>query len=435
MRFAAAAFVFLALTAAAFADDPLGRKPGYTARELSPFPNAQSITKRIWLPGLDDGYVPQGVTFQAGALFISSYRSTDPKRDRGSCRVFAVDPETGIVLSQLDLPPQCGHAGGIARGPGGNIVVADSRHIFEIEVSRRERGKLLRVVRAAALTGKLKGSFAAGEAEGLWLGAYERSGEPKFYLIPWTKLRQSKLSEVDASEAVPLPLLAQGAAFDGKGDLWITRSGSRFGELMKLDRKTGAVLVRHAMPIGIEDISFEPGGALWSLSEAGSQRWNAWSAFYPLAFGIDVDRLKCNCAPVQRTPRRRSGRPVASIDESRLDFVRSATKARHFHAHSDLTYVRHLIRGHVRERRCADSEMHVVTDAEAEGRSHPVCTTRPDIHEYRPKQLPECPADPLRLSITNVASWRDMRTRQSQHHFVRCQRSAVRKFSLEHFES
>ncbi len=252
----------------------------------------QAITKRIWLPGLDDGYVPQGVTFQAGVLFISSYRSTDPKQDRGPCRVFAVDPETGGALSQIDLPPQCGHAGGIARGPGGNIVVADSRHIFEIEVSVRERGKLLRVVRVTALTGKLKGSFAAGTADGLWLGAYERSGDPKLYLIAWAKLRQPKLSEADAGEALPLPLLAQGAAFDGKGDLWITRSGSRFGELAKLDRKSGAVLARHAMPIGIEDISFEPGGALWSLSEAGSRRWNAWSAFYPLAFRIDVDRLR-----------------------------------------------------------------------------------------------------------------------------------------------
>ncbi len=292
MRFAAAGFVLLGLTAGAFADGPLGAKPGYTARELSPLPNAQAITKRIWVPGLDDGYVPQGMTFQAGVLFISSYRSTDTKQDRGPCRVFAVDPETGRVLSHLDLPPQCGHAGGIARAPQGNIVVADSRHALEIEVSGLERGKLLRVVRAAGLTGKLKGSFAAGTAEGLWLGAYERSGDPKLYLVPWAKLRQEKLSEADASEAVSLPLLAQGAAFDGKGDLWITRSGSRFGELVKLDRKSGTVLARHAMPIGIEDISFEPGGALWSLSEAGSQRWNAWSAFYPLAFRIDVDRLK-----------------------------------------------------------------------------------------------------------------------------------------------
>ena len=156
MRFAALAFAVLGTAGIVVADAPLGKKPAYTDRELSPFPNAQAITKRIWVPGLDDGYVPQGVTFQAGVLFISSYRSTDPKQDRGPCRVFAVDPETGIVLSQIDLPSQCGHA----------------------------------------------------------------------------------------------------------------------------------------MPIGIEDISFEPGGALWSLSEAGSRRWNAWSAFYPLALRIDVSLLR-----------------------------------------------------------------------------------------------------------------------------------------------
>jgi len=292
MRTVAILFAFLALASAAQAQDVLGKRPAYTDRELTKFPNADAITAKIWLPGLDEGYVPQGVTFQGGVLYVSSYRSTDQKQDRGPCRVFALDPATGSVLSQLDLPSQCGHAGGIARGPNGNIVVADTRHVFEIGLSRNERGKMTGVVRSAALSGKLKGSFAAGTTDGLWLGAYERSGEPKLYRISWANLSQVKLSEADADEAIPLPLLAQGAAFDPAGGLWVTRSGSRFGELAKLDRKSGEVLARFAMPIGMEDISFEPGGALWSLSEAGSQRWNTWSAFYPLAFRIDVTRLK-----------------------------------------------------------------------------------------------------------------------------------------------
>ncbi|MBK8008744.1 MAG: hypothetical protein IPK23_10180 [Rhizobiales bacterium] len=70
------------------------------------------------------------------------------------------------------------------------------------------------------------------------------------------------------------------------------RSGSTLGELVKLDRKSGAVLARFDMPIGGEGISFEPNGALWTLSEAGSQRWSHWKGFYPLAFRFDMNLLK-----------------------------------------------------------------------------------------------------------------------------------------------
>jgi len=205
---------------------------------------------------------------------------------------FMIEPETGRALAHLDLPAQCGHAGGLTKDPRGNIIVADTRHLFEIEMTKEKPEDFGRVLRVIALSGKLKGSFAASTSDGIWLGAYEREGEPTLFKIPWGALRQPKISEAQATEAIALPLNAQGAAFDASDDLWVTRSGSKFGELLKLDRKSGAVLSRHDMPIGIEDVSYEPGGALWSLSEAGSKRWNAWPAFYPLAFRIDVKLLK-----------------------------------------------------------------------------------------------------------------------------------------------
>lgn len=292
MRIATSAFAFLLLTGFAIAEGPLGKQPAYTSRQLSPLPNGQAVTRKFWLPGLEEGYVPQGVTFLNGRLFVSSYLSADPKQDRGPCRLFMIEPETGRVLSRLDLPAQCGHAGGLTKGQRGNIIVADTRHLFEIEITKQKPDEFGRVLRVIALVGKLKGSFAASTSDAIWLGAYEREGEPKLFKIPWAALQQPKISEAQATEAVALPLNAQGAAFDASNDLWVTRSGSKFGELLKLDRKSGAVLLRYEMPIGVEDISFEPGGALWSLSEAGSKRWNAWSAFYPLAFRVDVKLLK-----------------------------------------------------------------------------------------------------------------------------------------------
>lgn len=70
------------------------------------------------------------------------------------------------------------------------------------------------------------------------------------------------------------------------------RSGSMFGELVKLERRSGVMVARFAMPVGAEGISFAPDGTLWTLSEAGSQRWNDWAAFYPLAFRFDPALLK-----------------------------------------------------------------------------------------------------------------------------------------------
>jgi hypothetical protein len=87
-------------------------------------------------------------------------------------------------------------------------------------------------------------------------------------------------------------MFSQGAAPGPTGELWVMRSGSAFGELVKLHRETGAIVARFEMPAGAEGISFEPGGALWTLSEAGSRRWSQWKGFYPLAFRFDPDLLK-----------------------------------------------------------------------------------------------------------------------------------------------
>ena len=171
MRISATVFTILLLMGIAGAEMPLGKQPSYTSRELSPLPNGQALTKQIWIPGLDEGYVPQGVTFLNGRLFVSSYMSSDPNQSRGPCRLFMIEPETGRVLSHLDLPAQCGHAGGLAKGPRGNILVADTRHLFEIEMKQQKPDEFGRVLRVIALTGKLKGSFAASTADAIWLGA------------------------------------------------------------------------------------------------------------------------------------------------------------------------------------------------------------------------------------------------------------------------
>jgi streptogramin lyase len=112
--------------------------------------------------------------------------------------------------------------------------------------------------------------------------------------VPFERLASGvgTVSEQDATAAIALPTKAQGAAFDPAGRLWVTRSGSQFGELLQIDTGTGAVLQRFAMPAGLEDISFEPGGGLWAMSEAGSKRWLGWPTFFPVIFRLDPARLR-----------------------------------------------------------------------------------------------------------------------------------------------
>lgn len=278
-------------TSDALAADPLGTAPTYANRPLGPVPNGQAITQRIWVPGLDDGYVPQGLTVTASALYVSSYRSVDVKQNRGPCRLFKLDMISGATVGEFDLPASCGHAGGIAKGPRGRLFVADTRAVYEIELARPGTQGLGRVTRVIKLAGNVRGSFAAGSADALWLGTFARGPEGKLYKIPFAALR-AELRDTGATQVIPLPSESQGAAFDAAGRLWITRSTSKFGELVQLDPVSGTIAKRYAMPIGIEDLSFDGTGGLWSLSEAGSKRWLRWPTFFPVIFRLDLAKLR-----------------------------------------------------------------------------------------------------------------------------------------------
>jgi hypothetical protein len=297
---AAALTAAIAVTAiAAGGAGVLGTRPGYLVFGPSSVPNQQAITRMMWAPGLDDGYVPQGITVADGMLLLSGYRSTDPKVGTGPCRVFRIAPDTGAAAGFFDLPADCGHAGGLAYLGNHSLVVADTRRLYRVDVRKafELRGAQGAVQSTVRLGGEVKGSFVGFDGTDLWLGVYERDPtRSKVYRFPATILDEfngtGSLTEARALAAVAVPIEAQGAAFDRDGNLWITSSSSRFGTLAKLSPKTGDTVASHEMVIGIEGIGFDPEGRLWSVSEAGSQRWRRWSAVFPLVFRLDVSRLK-----------------------------------------------------------------------------------------------------------------------------------------------
>lgn len=285
------------LPLAADAIDVLGKKPAHVWGGPSSVVNEQAITKMIWAPGIDDGYVPQGVTWAEGTLYLSAYQSTDPKTDRGPCRIYKVDTQSGATLGQFDLPTDCGHAGGLVYVGSGTLIAADTRRLYRIDTSAAFAQAVTAKAVTATLTlrGDVKGSFAAFDGSALFVGTFAKDADKaRGHFLPLSLFDVHNGDTIDESAAIRtmvLPAEAQGAAFDKAGNLWLTASSSRFGTLYKLNGKTGQILSSFAMVIGVEDLGFDDDGQLWSVSEAGALRWQRWNKTFPLMFRFDPDKL------------------------------------------------------------------------------------------------------------------------------------------------
>jgi len=290
-----ALFALLGIGSAALAQDIHGARPSYDGRELSDVPNAQAITRRLWMPGLDEGFVPQGLTVMSDTVYVAAYRSAERAVDRGLGRVFLIDTQSGALKGHFDLPARFGHPGGLAND-GRFLYAADRGRLAKIDVATALRGEREEaIVAERTIDKKLGPSFLTYDGALLWFGPYERAGAQKLYGIAPAELFDPALAHetlANISRTLPLPPLAQGAAFDAQGRLWLTTSSSRFGKLHRLDPKTGAIEAEFDMPAGIEDIGRSGDGMLWSVSEAGTRRWQGWTTFYPLVFRFDPGLLK-----------------------------------------------------------------------------------------------------------------------------------------------
>src|SRR3546814_16137386 len=98
---AAAAGLLAAVPADA---DPLGAIPAQTQRTLTEkIPNADAVTWRAWVPGLAEGFVPQGLTVPEGAILLATSRAPDAM----DCRIYRPDPADGCGPGQSRLPARC----------------------------------------------------------------------------------------------------------------------------------------------------------------------------------------------------------------------------------------------------------------------------------------------------------------------------------------
>lgn len=276
----------------------LGTRPTYLQATTDDVPNAAALANRIWTPALDDAYVPQGLTAAGPYLFVSSYKPTpDLKANTGPCRVFRIEAATGKAAGAFDIPPgTCTHSGGLAYVGNGKLFLADTREVFLIDVEKAlASGTSAGASRSVKITGALRGSYATFDGKDMWIGTWTKE-QPKarmFRLDPrlFDDHDGQAVNEDRAVESIPVPLEAQGAAFDKAGNLWVSASNSRWGKLYKLDRQ-GKVQAEYPMPPGLEDLAVDDAGRLWSLSESGTRKYLHWQTRFPHIFRIDTGKLR-----------------------------------------------------------------------------------------------------------------------------------------------
>ena len=279
-------------------DAALGTRPSYVQEVSQQVPNAAALRHRIWTPALDETYVPQGLTHAGRYLFVSSYKPTpDLKANTGPCRVFRIDKATGKAAGHFDIPAgTCTHSGGLAYVGGGRLMLADTYQLFLIDIDKAlASGTSAGAQKAVKIEGGLRGSYATFDGTHAWIGTWTKDAgkavmwrlDPAFF----DRFDGQTVREDRAVESIPVPLEAQGAAFDKSGDLWVSASNSRWGKLYRLDRQ-GHVKAEYAMVAGLEDLTVDEAGQLWGLSESGTMKYLAWQTKFPFIFQIDVGALK-----------------------------------------------------------------------------------------------------------------------------------------------
>jgi hypothetical protein len=296
-----AALALLAACATATPDAPkiLGAKPSYIAEVTASYPNRQAITPRYWIPGLEDGWTPQGLAIVGNDALVSAYQDTDASKVK--CRVFRMELATGATTGWFDMPAPCVHAGGITSIGGGYVVLADTRQDWRINLEKA----FATHDGAAAAKGMIKlargfgSAFTFFDGKDLWNGVWvapKDAADSKIYRLDMSLFDREGVS-VDKDvprEILPVPIRAQGGALDRGGNLWISASeGPRDSLLYRLDRRTGAVLATYEMPSRIENIAFDGDGRLWAISESGSRKYKKdGDPDFPFVFEIDIAKLK-----------------------------------------------------------------------------------------------------------------------------------------------
>jgi hypothetical protein len=271
--------------------------------ELESFATDEAACEAVWVPTLEDGFVPQGLDVRSNrTAFVSGYFhpiGQDSDDETGEhCRILQVNLSTGEQMGEeYDFPKNyCKHGGGISIDSTGKAWLADTDELIWL----RNGGQLLTdpKARAGDLEG-LKASFLVdGAGDTLWIGQWngevkKKNKICKFALSDLRKwVKNGTTIRPDPDKCKPTGLKSQGAAFEGS-KLWQSLSGAKSGKL-----KVGSDT--YGFGPGSEEIEFDADGCLWAIFEAGTLKWP--KKFYPVIARFDPGLIRgtepnSDCAP------------------------------------------------------------------------------------------------------------------------------------------
>ncbi len=258
-----------------------------------------AVCDGVWLRPARRAFVPQGLVVTGRTAYVSGYR--DGRIGHRLCQVVVADAETGrtrTYLRQLTgtlggVPVQCRHGGGLARSPEGLWLAATSRLWLLDPAALRAGGDP--VLRVWAVEAPVRGSALVARRGRLGLVGW---AERRPHRVFWTEvddLMADGVQRVSVSggpgAARPssrhgVPSRTQGGAW-GPGGLWLSRSTTYCGELVRPDGRRTAFLP------GAEGVAFAR-GRLWVVSESGSrayQRLGGGRPAVPTLLALDPQRL------------------------------------------------------------------------------------------------------------------------------------------------
>jgi hypothetical protein len=278
-------------------DDVIGPDPVLAAGRVFPaFPNDDAICKAVWVPGLDQGFIPQGIHLVGdGTALVSGYHEMG-KDD--TLRIVRVDLSDGSTVGTPFTLPAGGHGGGITVAGDGKVWVAATNNLWMWpSVAALASGtQPLKLGKPKSESFKVSYFADAADQTHLWIGSFETNELLQFQLSTLNDKvgTNVKLLEADSTATIVTGARTQGGEFHDP-NLWTassytaksTNPNARVAKSKCGTLQTGlGTRTRFGFAPGIEEITFDDQGFLWFVSEAGAQPYAP--QFFPVIAQADT---------------------------------------------------------------------------------------------------------------------------------------------------
>lgn len=261
--------------------DVVGTRPATRTHRLDRYPNDRASCAGIWLPRINDGFVPQGLALDRGTAWVSGWTKTNTTYKHQICQLIQIDLKTGKLLRYARLikgyvgrlgPTVCRHGDGVDVTSQG-VWVTETDRIWLLDPRRVGKSRMIK--RSWRIVDPLRGAVATIHDGQYGMATFDPTQKAR---VDWFSIddlmargaiQLVETGQPDTWRDVPgirtetIPSKVQGMTVDAKGRLNLARSTSRCAGLVVGKRTLGF------LP-GAEDFEYDGEGSLWALSETAS---------------------------------------------------------------------------------------------------------------------------------------------------------------------